>query len=261
MTKKARIGCWIAVVAPFLFGIYASCVEPRWLEVTHHDVELPVQAPLTIAHISDLHVYRLGAIEEKTLRAVTDAKPDLIVITGDLYDRSENKSVADEFVSKLNAPLGVFYVPGNWEHWVSQESLELKNAPTLINSAMKARDDVWIVGIDDSFAGIPNLTQALDGVQGGVVIGLFHSPAFFDVASSKIDLALAGHTHGGQVRVPFVGAVWLPQQSGAYVAGWYQRERAKMFVSRGIGTSVLPVRFNCRPELALIRVSSSNGTR
>jgi uncharacterized protein len=149
----------------------------------------------------------------------------------------------------------VFYVPGNWEHWVSQRSLELNNAPTLINSAVRVRDDVWIVGIDDAFAGIPNLTKALEGVD-GTVIALFHSPAFFDAASSKIDLALAGHTHGGQVRVPFVGALWLPQQSGEYVAGWYQRDRAKMFVSRGIGTSMLPIRFNCRPELALIRVSS-----
>ncbi len=77
----------------------------------------------------------------------------------------------------------------------------------------------------------------------------------------RLDLAFAGHTHGGQVRLPLIGALWTPPGSGRYVAGWYsmsEAPRARMYVSRGVGTSVLPVRFLCRPEVALITLQPAS---
>jgi hypothetical protein len=90
-----------------------------------------------------------------------------------------------------------------------------------------------------------------------VRLALFHSPDLFDAVAPKVDLALAGHTHGGQVSLPLLGPPWLPPGSGAYVDGWYQRGAARMHVSRGVGTSILPVRFLCRPEVAVVELIPS----
>ena len=89
-------------------------------------------------------------------------------------------------------------------------------------------------------------------------IALCHYPAILPAASKQnVDLILAGHTHGGQVRMPFIGALYTPFDSGGYEAGWYQEGESRMYVSRGVGTSILPVRFLCRPEVALHRVRFS----
>lgn len=81
---------------------------------------------------------------------------------------------------------------------------------------------------------------------------MVHSPEYFGTLAGKADLVLAGHTHGGQVRVPFLPPLWLPHGSGSYVEGWYQDGGSRLYVSRGIGNSVLEFRFNCRPELPVI---------
>jgi predicted MPP superfamily phosphohydrolase len=90
-----------------------------------------------------------------------------------------------------------------------------------------------------------------------VKIALFHSPEYFDQIAPTIDLAFAGHTHGGQVNAPLAGALWLPPGSGRFVEGWYSSANAKLYVSRGVGTSIAPLRFLCRPEIAVVIVTPS----
>ncbi len=87
------------------------------------------------------------------------------------------------------------------------------------------------------------------------MIMLFHSPSAFDSAARDGDLAFAGHTHGGQVRLPFVGALWTPPGSGRFLEGWYEQGGARMLVSRGVGTSMVPVRFLCSPEVARVVIA------
>jgi predicted MPP superfamily phosphohydrolase len=77
----------------------------------------------------------------------------------------------------------------------------------------------------------------------------------FESIGHKTDLAFAGHSHGGQIRLPFIGALWTPEGTGKYDAGWFQEGKAKMYVSRGLGNLILPIRFNCKPEISFIRVS------
>lgn len=104
-------------------------------------------------------------------------------------------------------------------------------------------------------SGFANIGAAQQGAPDGALrIVLFHSPAYFDSASEKIDLAFAGHTHGGQIRLPWIGALWTPPGSGRFVQGWYSAGSARMLVSRGVGTSILPVRFLCAPEVARIDI-------
>jgi predicted MPP superfamily phosphohydrolase len=250
--------------------LYAFGVEPTWIEVTRHRVDAPVDPPLTIAHLSDLHTEGLGRRERELLERLDAEKPDAIVVTGDSLNgqlfgprpgRHDEVAYARAagFLGRLHAPLGVWVVRGNWE--------ELRRLPDergyysrlglrfLVNEAAEMRPGVWVAGFDDS-KGSPQLEPALRAIPADArfTIALFHSPAYFDRLKGRFPLALAGHTHGGQVRLPFLPPLWLPSGCGRYVEGWYESGGSRLYVSRGIGTSVLPIRFFCRPELAFITV-------
>jgi uncharacterized protein len=270
--RKARSPSLPVVVVLLVLGVAvvgdASLLEPDWLEVTRHHYRLPTRSgmlgpanalsrPLKIAHLSDLHTYGLGRRERRLLALLDEEKPDLIVVTGDTLARRGTYEMCGELLSRLHAPLGVWVVRGNWENWrpVKGERAFYASAGVnfLLNEARPVRQDVWLVGLDDPSSGAPNLEAALKSVPAGAfTIALFHSPAYFDQVASHCPLALAGHTHGGQVRIPLVPPLWLPRGSGRYLAGWYRHGAAQMYVSRGIGTSILPIRFLCRPELAII---------
>jgi uncharacterized protein len=240
-------------------AIDAVLLEPFALEVTRHQIRAPLEAPITIAHLTDLHTQGLGRRERRLLELLDAEKPDLIVVTGDTVDGGDLEP-ARELMKALRAPLGVWVVRGNWENWRPTQQEESAfyasvGARFLVNEGSLARRDVWIAGLDDPMSGYANPAAALAGAPSGVfTLGLVHSPEAF-AAGTGLDLTLAGHTHGGQVRLPLVGPLWLPPGSGRFVEGWYDDGGARMYVSRGIGTSILPVRFFCPPELALITVA------
>jgi hypothetical protein len=247
----------LALLGALCLG-YAFFIEPHWIEVTHHRVQVTgLKQPLKVAHLTDLHLRRWGRRDEALLRLLDEQKPDLIVITGD----TSSPGVTDEdryrLLSKLQAPLGVYAVRGNWELWAPMEDeaglYRKAGIHSLMNESQPVRDTVWLVGLDDALAGTPDLEKAFSGMPPGQpCVTLMHSPAIFDEAAGKCPLALAGHTHGGQVRLPGVGALWLPPGSGNYEAGWYERNGSKLYVSRGLGNSILDLRFLCRPELAIL---------
>jgi hypothetical protein len=251
----------VALAALALLAVDAFLVEPYRLEVTRHSVAAAVRRPVVLAHLTDLHSWGLGRRERTLLSALRTERPDLIVITGDsIPDRETGvtpEPVAEVF-KQLHAPLGVFAVLGNWENWrrVAREPAfyQAAGVTLLVNEARRIRDDLWVVGLDDALSGDPaGAAKALADVPDGVArVVLMHSPEYFDELPDVDLVALAGHTHGGQVRVPGLRPFWLPPGSGSYVSGWYSRDSSRLFVSRGIGTSILPARFWCRPELALI---------
>lgn len=239
------LGTVVAVVAA-AYG-WARFVEPRWLQVTRHSVDAPVSPPVKIAHLSDLHSRDIGTVERALLEALEAEKPDVILISGDSVAEDGRP---DEVLAKLSAPLGVFIVNGNHEHWHGY-----RPPGVLVNRSAQVRPGLWVVGLDDAMAGKPSLGTALAGVpEGAFRLGLFHSPALFDQVSDALPVSFAGHTHGGQVRLPGLAPLWLPRGSGSYVEGWYARGSSRLYVSRGIGTTVLPLRFFCRPELAIVTV-------
>jgi hypothetical protein len=240
-------------------------IEPRALEITRHTAPVPVDSPLTIAHLTDLHTRGTGMIERAVLAAIADESPDLIVVTGDTEDGGSLEGARD-FFSRLRAPLGVWVVRGNWEHWRPAPGeaafFASVGAHLLVNDGYLVRPDLFIAGLDDSRSGQADLTRALRGApEHAARLALFHSPEAFDEARTQVDLALAGHTHGGQVRVPWLGALWVPPGSGRYEHGWYRGGRSRMYVSRGVGTSQIPVRLFCRPELAFITLAGPPADR
>jgi predicted MPP superfamily phosphohydrolase len=239
-------------------GIDAFAIEPHSLRLARHDVPMHVEQPLVVVHLTDLHTGGFGRRERRVVEMIEETKPDLVVVTGDVVDGGSLEP-ARELFTRLRAPLGVFVVRGNWENWKppGDEATFYASvgARFLLNEGRLVRPDVWIGGVDDPMSGRADVKQALRGApERALRILLFHSPGSFDSFAPDIDLAFAGHTHGGQVRLPFVGALWTPPGSGRFVEGGYQTGRARMFVSRGVGTSIVPVRFFCRPEISAITI-------
>lgn len=255
--RRSRLVLLAFLLVLFSVAIDAFWIEPYWIEVTHHEVRAPLTPALKIAHLGDLHTFGIGRRERALLEILDREKPDLIVITGDtLADRGTYTAVA-EMLRRLHAPLGVWLVRGNWENQRPVRSNEADfyraaGVNFLLNSGSEIRPGIWLAGLDD-ITGTPNESAALAGAPAGAYkIVLFHSPAYYDRVAGRCDLVLAAHTHGGQIRPPLIRPFWLPRGSGRFLEGWYEVKGSRMYVSRGLGTSVIYARFNCRPEVAFI---------
>ncbi len=247
----------LGLIFAMLFA-YSRWIEPSWIEVTRHQVPVGIEKPLKIVQLSDLHTYAFGSREEKVLEIIQREAPDAILISGDTVANEGDWNSVAILLSRLRAPLGVFLVRGNWEHWrpnLDELTVYESSGITFLNNdAHPLSQKVWVVGLDDSLAGAPDQQRAFAKVPSGAFrIVLFHSPAYFDSIGARIDLGLAGHTHGGQVRIPLLPPLWLPEGSGAYVEGWYARGSERMYVSRGVGNSIFEMRFACRPEIAVFQ--------
>jgi uncharacterized protein len=257
----------LVIVLIFLtLALDAFFIEPYNIQVTHYALEAGsagLKTPLKIADLSDLHTRGLGRRERKMLAVLAAEKPDVILITGDtLADPFGNYADALEVYKQLHAPLGVWFVLGNWENWqpVRRERQFYAEAGVhlLVNQSHALRPDVWLIGLDDAYTGRPNLDAAMKDVPANVYkIVMFHSPEFYDRpgVAGRANLFLSGHTHGGQVHIPFVKPFWLPRGSGRFLEGWYQQDGSQMYVSRGLGMSEIPVRFLCRPEITFITLT------
>ncbi len=254
MRRTVLILAALTVLAVAVDGFF---IEPYRIEVTHSTIEAHVTAPLRIAHLTDLHTTGFGRRERKLLALLDVEKPDVIIITGDTLGRGEHYEPVRDLLSQLHAPLGVWFVLGNWEH---KEPIPNEHAfyasagiHLLVNEGAPIRPDIWLAGLDDPASSDPNLDAAsANAPRGAYVIVAQHAPGYFDTIAGRVPLVLAGHAHGGQVRFPPIPVFWLPKECGRYIAGWYEVRGSRMYVSRGIGTSILPIRFLCRPELAII---------
>ena len=262
-TRKVRWRRWIFTIIVAL-GAAAAVdgffIEPCWIQVTHQEIQGRIDAPLKIADLTDIHTHGIGRRERQLLKILDAEKPDIILITGDtIGTRNGNYTECKHLYEKLHAPLGVWFVRGNWENIrpLRSERAFYQEAGVhfLLNANGAPRPDVRIAGLDDPYTGTARLDTALAGIPQGIyTIALFHSPAYFDHVAGRVNLVLAGHTHGGQVLIPFVKPIWLPKGCGRFLSGWYEEKGTKMYVSRGLGTSMLPVRFLCRPEVTFITI-------
>jgi predicted MPP superfamily phosphohydrolase len=244
--------------------IYSLVIEPQWIEVTRHskDIGLGV-GDMTIAQLSDLHTSSLGRAEKNTLTALQEVHPDVIVITGDAIDGRDSLPALDIFLKQLPNAVKIATL-GNWEYWAEVDLKELRdvyrknNVTLLVNDCMTVRAKgavINVIGLDDYTAGRPDLSLAVGRCEvDHPIVLLTHSPGLFDLASlgpkRSIPLLLAGHTHGGQLAAGKY-ALYTPRGSGSFVAGWYQTAWGDLYVSRGVGTSVLPLRFGARPEVSV----------
>jgi predicted MPP superfamily phosphohydrolase len=267
--RRVRPWLWALGLVLFLLAFDGLAIEPYRVEVTHSVLQAKVDAPLKIAQLTDLHTHGLGPRERRVVRILAAEQPDVIVITGDSlggYGGTYRESA--EVYRQLHAPMGVWFVRGNWEndHPIRPAREERQfyadaGVHLLVNANAELRPDVWLIGLNDPSSGPVRLETAMAGIPSDAYkIAIFHAPGYFDRIAGQVNLVLAGHTHGGQVHIPFVKPFWLPKDSGRYLAGWYQEAGSKMYVSRGVGMSNAPVRFLCRPEVAIITLEPDSHT-
>ena len=228
-----------------------------------------------IAQVSDLHNAEFGEGNEKLIQLLSQTDPDVIVITGDLIDsRHTDIEIALDFARQAVKIAPVYYVSGNHEARVREyEDLKmgLAEAGVVILENQNVQitregESITLMGIDDPsfqedylFGDSESVArQAIDDLQNeseGYTILLSHRPELFDLyVDTGMDLVFSGHAHGGQFRLPFVGGLVAPNQGffPKYDAGQFTEENTTMIVSRGVGNSIIPIRFNNRPEIVLV---------
>lgn len=241
-----------------------------------------------IAHVSDLHNTEMGKDNEKLLTMLQDAEPDIIAITGDLIDaRNTNIEIALNFAEEAVKIAPCYYVTGNHEARLTKsEYLDFENRMTELGVVIlhdseyvieRNGESLSLIGIiDPNFYSassivssnekypiadvgrtmVPEKIKELSTVDAFTIL-LSHRPEFFkQYAEAEIDLVLSGHAHGGQFRLPFIGGLVAPNQGlfPEYDTGLYTEETTNMIVSRGVGNSIIPFRFNNRPEVILIEL-------
>lgn len=266
--KQSRPPWWrrhivLLIVAALFIALVvdAFVIEPDNIQVTQYTIHAGIPETLKIADLSDLHTRGVGRPERKVLAILAAEKPDVIIITGDtLADPFGDYEDCMKLYKQMHAPVGVWFVRGNWENWhpIRHERPFYRRAGVnlLVNQNHELAPGVWLIGLDDPFSGRANLNEAMRGVPADAYkIAAFHAPYFFQTIAGKVNLVLAGHTHGGQVHVPFIKPFWLPEGSGPYLEGWYELNGSRMYVNRGIGMSEIPARFLCRPEVTFITLT------
>ena len=230
-----------------------------------------------IALLSDFHYDSYFSVHpiRSAVEIVNGLHPDLIALTGDFVSvpwlGNSTKAAADaepcaQLLQKLQAPHGVWSVLGN--HDVFSDADRVTNAlhavgiPTLSNQAVAIEKDgarIWLGGVDDVLGGTADLPGALQGIPSDeAVVLMAHEPDYADyVAGYPVDLQLSGHTHGGQIRLPFMRPLYLPALAKKYVWGQFKIRELMLYTNAGIGTVGVPIRWNCPPEITFITVRRS----
>ncbi len=234
--------------------------------MSRHAIGSGPGARLRVLQLSDLHMHELGDHPRRVARVARDLEPDLVVLTGDSIDRAGAEPLFAEFLDLLGAPVPKIVVPGNWEYYAEVDldamarALESRNGRLLVNQSSLLTHggrELLVTGLDDWVEGRPDYGAAMAGIERPANhLLLAHCPILresiveLEPGEPRPDLVLSGHTHGGQVAL-FGWAPVLPYGSGRYFRGWYRDARPWLYVSRGIGTVIVPVRLGSVPEVAM----------
>ncbi len=266
---------------PLLFGGgafgYGSLLERHRVEVERHEIKLALgegaPAKLRALTMGDFHFDPLYEAEyvAKCVTIANSLKPDVIFLTGDYVTGTSNR--INEFaglLSKLSPRSGIYACLGNHDHWSNAGkiigALEKAGVQTLINQHTRVKcagGELVVAGLQSVWAGKPDWSQASRGLRKDErAVVLVHEPDFARALSEdrRIALQLSGHTHGGQVRVPFYGALRLPTWGRLFQSGFYDLNALKLYVNRGIGTITFHVRFFCPPEIACFDITNTGAT-
>jgi predicted MPP superfamily phosphohydrolase len=260
--------------------VWSFVIEPDRLVVNEASIQIPGWPKsferLRVIAISDLHAgapHMKGDKLRQVVSAVNQQNPDLVVLLGDFVIQDvvggefmEPEAIAGE-LKPLRARLGVYAVLGNHDWWLDGErvrrALDAVGIKVLENDVAEIKqegDSLWLVGLADLWTRKPDIEGTLQKVTNdGAVIVLTHNPDIFPQIPSRVSLTLAGHTHGGQVNIPLIGRPVVPSKfKQRYAAGHVQEGTRHLFVTQGIGTSIIPVRFRVPPEISIIELKGGS---
>lgn len=267
-------------------ALYSGEIERHWLEVTDLEIKLnnlPAAFDgMRIVQLSDIHLdeFTEPFFLRHAVETINQLHPDAVFITGDFVtDGMRGRSLAVQAASQCAAILKglecrqLYAVLGNHDVLVGPKKVMAALADsgiTVLRNAYlpleRAGGRIWLAGVDDPLEGHPNpdlaIPPSIRNQPGEPVVLMCHAPDYVrrlqeHPAGQAVSLMLSGHTHGGQVRVPFLGALLLPPLGQRYVEGFFRLGGLQLYVNRGIGTVNLPLRFNCPPEITLITLRSS----
>lgn len=260
-------------------------LESYRLELKKIEVSLP-RLPrafdgFTIVQLSDFHYEEdFSAVPiRRSVELINNLVPDVVVFTGDFvtapilmprrhaYHHSASSAFpCAQILSRINSRVGKFAVLGNHDVYENPalvtSALHAHHIPVLKNISVPIEKDgarFWLAGVDDAMEGAPDLGAALENIpRDEATILLAHEPDFADEAAlTRVDLQLSGHSHGGQIWIPGIGAPWLPELARKYPRGLYNIGKLKLYTNIGIGTIRAPIRINCVPEVTLITLRSA----
>jgi predicted MPP superfamily phosphohydrolase len=257
----AGVGTAGAVVTADAFGF-----EARRVLLTRHEVRIPGLPSgldgLRIAQVSDVHFPGNRTAARAALDLIHQERPDIVLLTGDMTESLGAMDDVRTFAAEARGRLATVALLGNWEHRVGAvgnlalDTYRSAGVDLLVNQSTTV--DVGgvpltLLGLDDPVLGLPDISKARKGVvRGSTEIWLVHAPGFVDNLDVGIQappaLVLAGHTHGGQIRIPFLPPV-KPTGAGRFLEGWYYDTLSPLYVCRGVGTTGIPARFRCPAEL------------
>jgi uncharacterized protein len=263
----------VAIAIVFSTSVYARGVEPRWFKIKTIDLNIPGLAAVfegyRIVQLTDIHA-RSGVMDRQMLERVAklanEQQPDLIALTGDYITRTPEQAgeMLKNAFSQLRANDGVVAVMGNHERGYGEDITPIEVAlyagkANILNNAVYSIDrqgsKLNIAGVDDVMFGLANLPKTIAKLpKTGTNILLAHEPDFGDTsaATRRFALQLSGHSHGGQIVLPFIPRV-TPPWGKKYINGLYQIRGMQLYVSPGVGTTGTPKsRFNCRPEISIL---------
>ena len=257
--------------------IYATFIEPRNLEVIEIEIITDkIDGEVVIAHISDIQSKKIGAYEEKVFDTLAELKPDVVFHTGDLIQPlsaeqlSAGLGMLAELFSRLEPRYGVYNVLGNIDYEPMTGAFDKQaGIKTLVDESIVIRGEGFeldILGLSwkQSIEGDKRtIDRWLGKDNGSFTIILGHAPDYvMSILDSEVDLCVAGHTHGGQVNLPFIGALLNASETPkAWAKGFRKLDHTNLNVSSGIGTErasdLVPIRFNCRPTITVFKITGN----
>ncbi len=263
--RRTFYGALAAAAASYGYG---RSMERRIITTERVTVTLPRLPPalagLSIAQLSDLHLhpYTEPQTIAKAVAATNALEPDLILLTGDfITDKGSDAQELGELLRPLKSRHGVFGSMGNhdcwYQPWLIRQHLTSSGVQMLENAGTELRingEKLWLGGLDSVWAGQPDLTKTLPKSHDITTLMMVHEPDYADVVAQakRPLLQLSGHSHGGQVRVPFAGAVVTVPWAKKYIRSLYRVGDVTLYVNSGIGCTSHPVRFACPPEVTLL---------
>lgn len=273
MSRLVKIIAALVLIA-VLCLLYGFFIEPRTLEVRHLKVRSDaVQSSHKIVLLSDIHIggFHVGPKRvEKIVTRINDLQPDIVLIPGDFISGHERRqNLSAKFNSEISEGLahlaalktktGVFASIGNHDVWYDAEFVEntlTENGVTvLVNKAFDIGNNTCLIGLADHDTQSEDIS-VFSKCEGKAIIAMMHSPDSFEYLRSDTALAVAGHTHGGQINIPLIGRRVTATAAGRkYAYGLVNAHGIPAFVTSGIGTSILPARFRAPPELVVIELS------
>jgi hypothetical protein len=257
--------------------IYGSKIEPNWIEVVPIQLTIPNLTPafeeFKIVQISDLHLSRFMPDKrlDRIIKLVNQQQPDAIAITGDIITegQSVNFQRIEEKLSQLVSKSGTLAVLGNHDHWSKatdklKQALVHSNIINLDNQVYvieRGTEKLAVAGIDDPFWGQGDLDKVIPQLpDDNAAVLLVHEPDYLEkiAKTHKFALQLSGHSHGGQIRIPFLAPLVLPYGGKRYFVGLNQVEDTVEYTNRGLGMTGLPFRFNSRPEITVFTLHTAS---